>query len=235
MFTLTDGIVAVVLLISAGMAFMRGFVHEVLAIGAWAGAIVVCLYGFDYAQPWFMSQIGIAWAANLAAGVSLFLVSLLVFSIITKAVANQVRKSALNSVDSSLGFVFGLIRGALLLSAAYYIAISWIFEPSDLPHWIANAKTRPWLERGAQQINRWRPRSLAPEIAEPFKNSATGDLIEDSKRGATQMLGEIPATVESLTTPKVTEPPTNQDKDGKTKGYDKDERRAMDRLFRNTQ
>lgn len=235
MFTLTDGIVVVVLLISAGMAFMRGFVHEVLAIGAWVGAVIVCLYGFDYVQPWFVEQIGISWAANLAAGAALFLISLLVFSMITKAVANQVRKSALNSVDSSLGFVFGLIRGALLLSAAYYIAISWVFDPSDLPHWIGNAKTRPWLERGAQEINRLRPRQWSNELSVPDINTASGDLLEDSKRGAAQIWGAVPATVESLTTPKVTEPPTAQDKNAKTKGYDKDERRAMDRLFRNTQ
>lgn len=242
MFTLTDGIVAVVLLISAGMAFIRGFVHEVLSIGAWIGAAVVCLYGFDYAQPWFMSQIGVAWAANLAAGAALFLVSLLVLSILTKAVANQVKKSALNSVDSSLGFVFGLLRGALILSAAYYIAVSWIFDTNDLPHWIADAKTRPWLARGAEEIARWRPRSLGSgstsalqPLAVPAASTATGDLTEDSKRGAAELLGETPATVESLTTPKVAEPLAQQDKNAKTKGYDKDERRAMDRLIRNTQ
>lgn len=235
MFTLTDGIVVVVLLISAGMAFMRGFVHEVLAIGAWVGAVIVCLYGFDHVQPWFAEQIGVSWAANLSAGAALFLVSLLAFSIITKAIANQVRKSALNSVDSSLGFIFGLIRGALLVSAAYYIAISWVFDPSDLPHWIGSAKTRPWLERGAEQINRWRPRHWGNDLSVPDLNTASGDLLEDSKRGAAQILGSVPATVESLTSPKVTESPVSQDKNAKTKGYDKDERRAMDRLFRNTQ
>ena len=237
-FTFADAIVGLVLLISAGMAFLRGFVHEVLAIGAWAGAALATLYGFDYVQPWCAAQIGSGLIANLIAGAGLFLACLLILSLLTNAISRQVRKSALNSVDSSLGFVFGLLRGALLLSAAYYSADQWVFDQGQMPEWLSTAKTRPWLERGEAQIKKFRPHNLDGnnlDNAPPALNSASGDLIEDSRRGQIQ-LGEIPrATVESLATPKPQGLPQTGGPGAKTKGYDKDERREMDRLINNTQ
>jgi len=232
-FTFADAIVALVLIVSAGMAFFRGFVHEVLAIGAWIGAAMATLYGFDHAQPWFAAQIGVPWMASAATAVTLFLSALLALSLLTKAISNQVRKSALNSVDSSLGFVFGLLRGALLVSAAYYIAVQWVFDAGEMPVWLSAAKTKPWLERGAAEINKFRPRSLSIEQAQPERNTATGDLAEDGKRGAAQLEAVEKATVETLETPKPSAPLPEQA--AKTKGYEKDERREMDRLFKNTQ
>ena len=232
MFTFADAIVGVVLLVSAGMAFLRGFVHEVLAIAAWAGAAAATLYGYDTVEPWAAQQISATWAAQAATGVGLFLSSLLVLSLVTKAVSNQVRKSALNSVDSSLGFVFGLLRGALLLSVGYYIAAHWIFEPSDMPGWLDHAKTKPWLVRGAEQIEHWRPHSLDGAAAmEPGPVPVTGDLVEDSKRGSEQM-GAAPA-VDAMVTPKlIQKTDTAKDTPAKAKGYDKEERSEMDRLFK---
>ena len=235
-FTFADGVVGVVLVVSAGMAFLRGFVHEVLAIGAWIGAAAATLYGFDYAQPWFAAQIGVAWAANLLTGLSLFLTTLLTLSLVTKAISNQVRQSALNSVDTSLGFVFGLLRGALILSAAYYIAVEWAFDPGEQPTWLATAKTRPWLERGAAEIRKFRPHNLGTEetVAAPVI-PASGDLEEDSKRGEDQLGTGGKATVQTLAAPKPSAPSQPAEQSAKTKGYDKDERREMDRLFHNTQ
>ena len=45
------GVIAV-LLVSALLAYARGFVHEVLAVVGWIGAIVATFYGFPYLQPY---------------------------------------------------------------------------------------------------------------------------------------------------------------------------------------
>ena len=229
MFTIADAIVGVVLLVSAGMAFLRGFVHEVLAIAAWIGAVVATLYGYDIAEPWVAQQISITWAAHVVTGVGLFLTSLLILSLVTKAVSDQVRKSALNSVDSSLGFLFGLIRGALLVSIGYYICAQWIFEPSEMPGWLETARTRPWLDRGAHLIEKWRPRSLGGLQAEETGPSATGDLAEDARMDSARKM-------ETLVTPKADAKQAGS-KNGKVPaaGYDKEERTEMDRLIKSNQ
>jgi membrane protein required for colicin V production len=222
--TPVDAVVAVVLLASAGFAFMRGFVHEVLSIAAWVGAAFAAMYGLPVARPFFRSHIGAAWAADAAAAVSIFLVSLLICSILTKAIANRVRNSALNSVDSSLGFVFGLIRGAALVCLAYMLA-AWVFQ-SDLPGWLADAKSRPWLERGASLL-----RGLAPEGFGTAENG-TKAVSEEARKAM-----ELEKTYRSLTSPQPvapTAPATREDKPGAA-SYDRTERNEMNRLFQSNQ
>ena len=47
-----DGIIVIVLLLSALFAFTRGFVKEVLAIGGWIGAFFSALYLYEPVKPY---------------------------------------------------------------------------------------------------------------------------------------------------------------------------------------
>jgi len=227
--TAVDVVVAVVLLGSAGFAFMRGFVHEVLSITSWVGAIFATLYGFPYAQPIARSHIGAAWAADAAAGAALFLVTLLVLSLVTKRVSDSVRKSALNSVDSSLGFVFGLARGAILVSLAYMSA-AWLFDrPENQPSWLAEARSRPWLERGA---------NLLQGLAPVGFGKAEGRARETSAEA--RQLMEAEKTFQKFVSPQPASPPPATATDGKNgghpnQGYDTESRTQLDRLIRGNQ
>lgn len=218
-----DIVVAVVLLGSAGFAFMRGFVHEVLAIAAWVGAALAALYGFKYVQPFFREQIGMAWAADAAAGVTLFLVTLLVLSLMTKAVSDRVRKSALNSVDSSLGFVFGLIRGGVLLCLAYMVVV-WVMAPEEPPSWLAQAKTRPWLERGAQALQGMAPEGFGAAQTQTRK-------VSDEARE----LKQAEETFRKYVAPQPAEPVRDVQGGKPAPSYDKDSRSQLDRLIQTNQ
>ncbi|CAA7623137.1 CvpA family protein [Magnetospirillum sp. UT-4] len=217
--TAVDVVVIVVLLGSAGFAFLRGFVHEVLAILAWVGAGLAALYGFRHVQPFFRDQIGTIWAADAAAGASLFLVTLLLLSILTRAVSDRVRKSALNSVDSSLGFVFGLARGALLLCLAY-LAVAWMMAPEAPPAWLANAKSQPWLERGAGLLQAMAPEGMGAA-------EATTRQMSDEARE----LQRTEETFRKFVAPQPAEPAPG----GPAQGYDKDSRSQLERLIQSNQ
>jgi len=229
--TAVDVVVAVVLLGSAGFAFLRGFVHEVLSITSWVGAVLVTLYGFSHAQPFFRSHIGAAWAADAATGASLFLVTLLVLSLVTKRVSDSVRKSALNSVDSSLGFVFGLARGALLVSLAYMSA-AWLFDnPEQQPSWLAEARSRPWLERGANLLQ-----SLAPSGFGKAESTAREASSES------RQLIEAEQTFQKFISPQPVQPTAPTAPNGKGAAappqqgsYDTESRTQMERLIRSNQ
>src|SRR3546814_7495107 len=69
---LADLIVIVVLLVSGVFAFVRGFVHEVLAIASWVGAAFVTLYAYPLVQPWVLGVIAVEFIASLLTGVGLF-------------------------------------------------------------------------------------------------------------------------------------------------------------------
>lgn len=149
--TLADLGVVIILLISAVLAFARGFVHEVLGLAAWVGAALAVLFGLDHVRPLFRQFISLPLLADIAAGGTLFIVTLLVLSLLTRSISNRVQDSPLNAVDRSLGFLFGLVRGALLVCIAY-IPVAWLLPPPEQPAWLKDARSYPLIERGADTL-----------------------------------------------------------------------------------
>ncbi len=144
----TDVMVALVILISGLLAFFRGFVHELLAVVSWIGAGLATIYGFPYLRPQVRELIAVPLIADMTAGVAIFLIALIALSILTRVVSRRIRTSALGPLDRSLGLVFGLLRGAVLVCVAW-LMFAWLLPPEDHPDWVTEARARPLVERGS--------------------------------------------------------------------------------------
>ena len=149
------GVIAVIGL-SAVFAFARGFVREALSIVAWIGAGFVTLYGWNYAYAVVEPMVHNPLLSNLIAIGGTFVVVLIALTIVTGIIARSVRAGSLSSIDRTLGFIFGLLRGAFILSLAYLLLD--FVQPADRPAWVKEAKSTPYLGQGAELL-----RSLLPE------------------------------------------------------------------------
>jgi len=154
-----DIAVIAVILLSGLFAFARGFVKGVLSVGAWVGAGFAALYGLPYATPVAERFLPAGAVAEAAAGLAIFFVALVALSILTSAIARRVKESALSAVDRTLGLIFGLVRGVVVVCLAY-IALSWVWpadKPQPQPQWIAGARTLPLLASGAERLRQLLP------------------------------------------------------------------------------
>lgn len=175
----TDVAIAAIILVSGIFALMRGFVHEVLAVGSWVGATLATLYAFPYAQPIAREVITIELLADIAAGVAIFLVVLVALSLLTRMLSRRVRESSLGPLDSSLGLLFGFVRGAVII-CLLWLGFSWILPEEDWPDWVQNARSRPLMVQGAELIESLVPESLlarGDEAADEARRRAD-DLME---------------------------------------------------------
>ena len=171
-----DIIVIAVVALSTLIAFLRGFVREMLTVGSWIGAALVTIYGFPIVQGRFEQWISNKLAAHVVCGAALFIGSLIVFSILSNFLARFVRGSALTAVDRSLGLLYGLVRGAVLVSLAYMIVMA--LEPSI----VAGAKTVPMMARGAEILLSLAPKELSDEITTqlPAASPASDNQKQDA-------------------------------------------------------
>ena len=64
--------IAVLVLISAVLAYVRGLVHEVLAVAGWIGAIFATFYGFPFLRPFARQLTTIDIVADFGAGIVIF-------------------------------------------------------------------------------------------------------------------------------------------------------------------
>lgn len=124
-FTVFDGVVAGVIVISAILAYSRGLVREAMSIGGWIAAAFVAFLFAPNALP-LMTEIpylgdfigGSCELGILASFAAVFAVALVLISLFTPIFSSAIQKSAIGGVDASLGFLFGVARGVLLVVVA---------------------------------------------------------------------------------------------------------------------
>ncbi|MEL6452482.1 MAG: CvpA family protein [Pseudomonadota bacterium] len=127
-FTIIDGVVAVVIILSALLAYGRGLVREVMAIAGWIAAAIVAFLFAPRVEPLVreIPVVGdfIADSCELSiigAFALVFAVALIVVSLFTPLFSSLVQRSALGGVDQGLGFLFGVARGVLLIAIAFFV------------------------------------------------------------------------------------------------------------------
>lgn len=191
-FTIIDGIVAVVIVVSALLAYSRGFVREVLAIAGWIGATIIAFVFADQAQP-LIRQIPMLGdfigdsceLSIIASFAAVFAVALVIFSIFTPLFSGVVQRSALGGLDQGLGFLFGVLRGVLLVAVAFFVYQT-VLAGQDIPM-VENSRANAVFAR------------LTDRIAEQDPEAALGWVTQQYEQlvgtcGAPTSTSEAPAS-----------------------------------------
>ncbi len=163
-----DIAVIAILVVSAVLALFRGFVREVLAIAGWIAAAWLSVVLFARVQPFAREHIPNELIADVAAGAVMFVGFLVLFSVLGNLIARLIQGSALSAIDRSLGFVFGLLRGAVLVSLIFLVLV-WLYPADQEPSWMNEARSRPWVERGALALYALIPEAALAEVVQPVR------------------------------------------------------------------
>ncbi len=173
------------LAISGLLAFARGFVREVLGIGAWVGAVVAAILGLPtmrgVVRNWFSAP---DWVDPVSF-IIVFLCSLIVLMMVAGTIGQLVRRSALGGVDRTLGLVFGIARGAAVVIIAYVLG-QMAFPIERWPDAVLNARTLTPTYEAARWVRERLPETYRPHTldAPPHGRQATAEaLLHASPQG----------------------------------------------------
>ncbi|MBT3172002.1 MAG: CvpA family protein [Rhodospirillaceae bacterium] len=219
-----DVLVALVMLISALLAFSRGAVREILGVSAWVGAALVAVFAFPHARPYPRQWVAENWPdldlgetlADAGTALVLFILALIVFTIVNQIISGYVQRSSMGALDRSIGFIFGLLRGAVLICLAYMLFVWAVKEPEDRPPWVEEAKTMPYIQMGTEII-----REIAPEELRDKAKKSAADTKHNLKK-----LQDAERSLRALSEPT----PDESGEDEDPQGYGNSERKAMDGL-----
>lgn len=225
--TLFDGIVIGVLFISSVLALLRGFTNEVLSILAWVVGALAALWLFPYATPLFRPMISPDWLAAAAAALAIFIAGYVLVAAFTVRWADHLLAlhEQAEMLDRTLGFLFGLLRGLLIVTVAF-LFFNWLVpDPADQPDWIRNARLRPLVESSAATLF-----TLAPtdsRLAAPLPGTPARPAAKPAESG-------LPAAAARSNPAPAPGGKSDADSAGGD-GYNTSERRGLDRLFENTE
>lgn len=158
-----------VLALSGVLAMARGFVKELLSLAGWIIAAIVTFTALPYAREPVRNLVKSQTIADIGSGIVIFLVVLVICGFITSWLTRRMPGGTFGFLDGLLGLVFGLARGALLVSLAYLL-LQFAFKENTLPPWVTQAKTKEYLDEGAALLHRLNPEEWFKRGAKAFED-----------------------------------------------------------------
>jgi membrane protein required for colicin V production len=239
-----DIVVLAVIGLSTLLALGRGFVKEVLSVLGWIGAAIATFLIFFYVpqvREFARAQITEPVIADIVAAVALFTVSLFVLGMLNHYISSRVQGSALGPLDKSLGLVFGLVRGVVVIALAHMAMTDWLLpNKQDRPEVINQARTEPYVEMAANYIKTLVPEDLKARASaildEGSKAVEQGKELNDTLQKLGPNTGESPADSEQNEGDGTRDgtqgsPAGNQGGQGDQSGYKDAERKDLERLI----
>lgn len=168
--------IAVLLFVGLGAitGFIRGFVQEILALGAWVFAIFAIRMLHTPLTAWLEPHIGTGSGAGVLAFALLLLVPFAVVKLVSKWAGNRSRASVLGPIDRVLGFGFGAVKGVIIIILAFSVLVlgyDTVWGPAGRPDWITEARTYPFINASSE--------ALVQLIAERRREAAGGHARAD--------------------------------------------------------
>jgi len=162
MFTAFDYAVLAVIGLSALRGAWRGFVGEVFGLIGWVVAFVLACRFVDLLVPWIPANWpGGEFTQWLIAFALIVVGVVLVAGVANALITRLVSASGLSGVDRSLGLLFGLARGVVLV--LILVALGGLTEMPQHAFW-RDSLLRPYAEQGVRELKPLLPAPLAAYV-----------------------------------------------------------------------
>lgn len=159
--TLFDYLVLFVLLSSMVISTLRGLVREMLSLASWIVAFVVAnAYGAQLAQ-WLPDMVPGEVTRLILAFIALFIGVRLLMGLLGMLVDALIKAGGLTLADRSLGSLFGLGRGIVIVLATVMVCGMTSIPQQDF--W-KNALLSPYAETGVRTVKPFLPEALAQHV-----------------------------------------------------------------------
>ncbi|HEY2037929.1 MAG TPA: CvpA family protein [Steroidobacteraceae bacterium] len=112
---IADYLVIAVVVLSAIVGAVRGFLREAIALGIWIVALFVAWHFSDMIEPHLGGLLASSHVRPWAARVIIVVLILLFGAALGAIISHYVRLSIFSGMDRFLGFLFGAARGLVLI------------------------------------------------------------------------------------------------------------------------
>ncbi len=248
-----DVLVLIILVFSALIAFLRGFIREVLTIAGVLGGMVAAYYFAPHLQPHMRGWLGVdetveppqqlfgivpyAMVSDALSYGAIFITVVIVLSIISHMLAETIKSIGLGAIDRTLGVFFGLARGVILL-VLLYMPVHLFVDDETKAQWFTGSQSYFYLDGAAERATAFLPEEMlqrlqeqAEEQSEAAKDGAQGMLQKMDLLGNNAEKDEEQKPADNSTAPDP-DAPAPQEPQNNNQGYGQQLRNEIDNLFK---
>ena len=160
MFDLTtlDYIYIIVVLASTIWATVRGGVYETIATLSWVIAAIAARFASPILDGWLQSWFKLSESTVgtlVASYFVVFFVILIAVGFFNQKLRDRIQGSIMNITDRTLGVIFGIVRGVVVMGVVYWLALWYYSDLPRLPRWLDLSRTRPIMQITAVKLDEW--------------------------------------------------------------------------------
>ncbi|RKZ78106.1 MAG: CvpA family protein [Gammaproteobacteria bacterium] len=156
-----DYVIIGIILLSAGISIIRGFIKEVLSLGSWILSFWVALTFSPHLATLLNNYIAAPSLRIFAAFTTLFIITLILAALVNHLISTLVEKTGLTGTDRSLGVIFGILRGIAIVTLLVLLAGT---TPMPADDWWQNSLLIEHFEKLAIWVRELLPVDLADYI-----------------------------------------------------------------------
>ncbi len=250
-----DLLVLTILLISIGIATLRGFIREVLTIFGVVGGVAAAYFLGPLLAPTFngwlvgdaegdeipklLGIIPYDMVADFLAYGLIFIIVVIILSFVSHFLSSAAKALGLGILDRVLGALFGCVR-AVIIIGIIYMPFYMLADKEYRTELFGNAKSYSYVERITAQLHSFMPESVTEEIEDDKKKGKDG-IAEKLRREVEEKFQEVTGgdkdNKDSKTTDsKTAEPETTEDAPppkppANPSGYEDNQRERLEQLF----
>ncbi|MBU74830.1 MAG: colicin V production protein [Rhodospirillaceae bacterium] len=135
----------IILVISGILATLRGMTREIMGLAGWPVSILVARICAPYLAPVLEDLLQIKGLSDILGWVIPFVAAVILWFVFSNLVSPGLSKAGLGSLDRWLGFLFGVLRGYVILLVVYAGAVVVAKGETNFANIVTDAEITPAL------------------------------------------------------------------------------------------
>ena len=178
-----DFVAIMALVISGGLATLRGMTREIMGLAGWPISIVAARLTSPYIEPVLTETIRVEGISQALAWGIPFIIAVVLWFAFSSLVSPGLSKAGLGGLDRWLGFFFGVIRGFVIVLVIYVGAVVAAEGEDKLPSLVTDAQITPLLRESAHLTSGLLPDEMRARVVDSLPDPApvTEELQEAGK------------------------------------------------------
>ena len=175
-FNYVDYAVFFVLIVSGILATFRGFSRELLGVVGWFVAVLFARITQDLTIEQVENYINDDAAAEFLGWMLPFTFAVLAWFVFANLTASSLKKFALGGLDRPLGFIFGILRGFVIVAVIYMGALTLTEEEDVFPETVLNAASIAPVRVVATMMTGFAPEDMRDDLKDAIPEQDLDDI-----------------------------------------------------------
>ncbi len=146
-----DIIYLIITLLTIIQCTKKGFILSLLSASKWLLALIITIILVPKLRPWAKNYIDSEYLLDIGLGIVIFICTIFIILMISRAIGQVVKYSGLGSVDSFFGFFFGIFKGYVVCVVLFSI-VNWFYIYEKWPIVVEKSFTFSYVYKGSKYL-----------------------------------------------------------------------------------